>query len=500
VSDQLASLTRAEAAASEFGWLADGDVRVRRRSDGFWALARAFVDTALLAVATLTTGAAGLQSMDPGWRILATVTTLAALAAAGTYTPRMRLDLPREITRVLAATALALMGVGTAALVFTNHTGSGDAFLVHWSAVATLILAGRFGIHHAQRAARTHANSLGATLIVGAGHVGHTIAKRLLDDRSLGLQPIGFLDKDPLPEAESRSLNGLPDLPILGASWDLDEVLDTHAVEHVVVAFSTAPTEVTLNVVRRCWQRGVNVMLVPRLFEVEGRRMEVEHLGAMPLVSVRSSDPRGRQYAVKYAIDRILGALTMVLLAPLLVLVSLTVLVAMGRPILFRQRRVGLDGKVFEMLKFRTMSGDPSTTGQWNEAWANAMAGGEAGFVAPLPPGDRRTPLGALLRATSLDELPQLWNVVRGDMSLVGPRPEQLAYVELFEQSIARYPERHRVKSGLTGWAQINGLRGNTSLADRVEWDNFYVENWSPWLDLKILLRTIPALITRRGR
>jgi lipopolysaccharide/colanic/teichoic acid biosynthesis glycosyltransferase len=129
------------------------------------------------------------------------------------------------------------------------------------------------------------------------------------------------------------------------------------------------------------------------------------------------------------------------------------------------------------------------------------MAGRDAGsFAAPLVPGDRRTPVGALLRATSLDELPQLWNVVRGDMSLVGPRPEQLPYVELFEHSIARYPERHRVKSGLTGWAQINGLRGDTSLADRVEWDNFYVENWSPWLDLRILVRTIPALVTRRGR
>jgi lipopolysaccharide/colanic/teichoic acid biosynthesis glycosyltransferase len=112
---------------------------------------------------------------------------------------------------------------------------------------------------------------------------------------------------------------------------------------------------------------------------------------------------------------------------------------------------------------------------------------------------DRRTPLGALLRRTSLDELPQLWNVLRGDMSLVGPRPEQLLYVELFEQSIYRYPDRHRVKSGLTGWAQINGLRGDTSLSDRVEWDNFYIENWSPWLDLKILLKTVPALLAGRG-
>jgi exopolysaccharide biosynthesis polyprenyl glycosylphosphotransferase len=499
VSDQLASLPRADAASS-FEWLADSAPRVRRRSDSVWVLARVFADTAMLALATLVTGATGLQSMGSGWRILATLLTLGALAGAGTYTQRLRLDLPRELIRVLAATALALMALGSVALLFRHHTGNGDALLLHWSTVATLIVTARIGINYAQRAARTHASALGATVIVGAGHVGHTIARRLLADPSLGLKPIGFLDKEPLLVGSDRGL-GAPELPVLGASWDLEEVLERHHVEHVVVAFSTAPTEVTLDVVRRCWQRGVNVMLVPRLFEVEGRRMEVEHLGAMPLVTVRSSDPRGRRYAIKYALDRVFGTLAIVLLSPLLALIALAVLVTMGRPIFFRQKRVGLDGKVFDMLKFRTMSGDPSQAGQWNEAWATAMAkGSAASFAAPVAPGDRRTPLGTLLRATSMDELAQLWNVVRGEMSIVGPRPEQLAYVELFEHAIARYPERHRVKAGLTGWAQINGLRGDTSLADRIEWDNFYVENWSPWLDVQILLRTIPALVTRRGR
>jgi lipopolysaccharide/colanic/teichoic acid biosynthesis glycosyltransferase len=112
---------------------------------------------------------------------------------------------------------------------------------------------------------------------------------------------------------------------------------------------------------------------------------------------------------------------------------------------------------------------------------------------------DSRTRLGGLLRKLSIDELPQLWNVLRGDMSIVGPRPERAHYVELFEQAIYRYPDRHRVKSGLTGWSQVNGLRGETSLADRIEWDNFYIENWSPWLDLKILMKTIPALVAGRG-
>jgi exopolysaccharide biosynthesis polyprenyl glycosylphosphotransferase len=265
------------------------------------------------------------------------------------------------------------------------------------------------------------------------------------------------------------------------------------------VAFSTAPNHVVLDMVRRCWRLGVSVMVVPRLYEVEGVRSRTEHLGALPLITLDPSDPLSRKMKAKYAVDRVVAALTLLLTAPIFGLIALGILITAGRPLFFRQRRVGRDGHVFEMLKFRTMAGRPEQTGQWNAAWAAAMAGAplEMDDVAGAP--DRRTPLGTLLRRTSLDELPQLWNVLRGDMSLVGPRPEQLLYVELFEQSIYRYPERHRVKAGLTGWAQVNGLRGETSLADRIEWDNFYIENWSPWLDLKILLRTIPALFAGRG-
>jgi lipopolysaccharide/colanic/teichoic acid biosynthesis glycosyltransferase len=205
-------------------------------------------------------------------------------------------------------------------------------------------------------------------------------------------------------------------------------------------------------------------------------------------------------FAAKYALDRVFAGVSLVLLAPVLGLVALAVLVSMGRPLFFRQQRVGRDGTIFEMLKFRTMRGLPEQAGEADAQWA-AQALGLGDTDVPFSPAadDRRTPLGAFLRRLSIDELPQLWNVLRGEMSLVGPRPERAHYVERFEQAVYRYPDRHRVKSGLTGWAQIHGLRGETSLKDRVEWDNFYIENWSPWLDVKILLRTVPALIGRRG-
>jgi len=167
-------------------------------------------------------------------------------------------------------------------------------------------------------------------------------------------------------------------------------------------------------------------------------------------------------------------------------------------PIFFVQDRIGLDGREFRMLKFRTMRmGEPGE--EQDAAWAARILGEEAELPAVSGDDDRRTAVGRLMRRWSLDELPQLLNVLRGDMSLVGPRPERTGYVRAFEQHVYRYGDRHRVKSGLTGWAQVNGLRGETALDDRVEWDNYYVENWTPWLDIKILLLTPMAVLEGQG-
>jgi exopolysaccharide biosynthesis polyprenyl glycosylphosphotransferase len=281
---------------------------------------------------------------------------------------------------------------------------------------------------------------------------------------------------------------------VLGASWDLEEVVARHRVDTVLIAFSTAPHEVMLDLVRRCWARGVDVSVVPRLWEVEGARTHVEHVGALPFVNLRPSDPRSPQLEVKYWIDRVVAAVALVALSPLLLVLALAVRLTAGGPVLYRQLRIGRDETPFEMLKFRTMR---AAGGEGDAAWAAALLGMEA---PPADGGtDRRTPLGRLLRRTSLDELPQLWNVLRGDMAIVGPRPERVAYAELFSRAIERYPERHRVKSGLTGWAQVHGLRGETSLDDRVEWDNWYIENWSPALDARIVMRTLRAVVNGSG-
>jgi exopolysaccharide biosynthesis polyprenyl glycosylphosphotransferase len=278
------------------------------------------------------------------------------------------------------------------------------------------------------------------------------------------------------------------DLPVAGASWDLDRVIDEYGIQEIIVAFSTAPDDVLLRLMRRAEERDITVAFVPRFFEHVPQRLTVQHLGGLSLLVPQVVRPRDWHFRVKYAVDWIAAAALLVLTVPVFVLAAAAVRLTMGRPIFFRQTRVGRDGKPFEMLKFRSMR-DPGPAD-------------EVSFVLPddLGPGgvegvNRITRLGEFLRGTNIDELPQLINVLRGEMSLVGPRPERPEYVARFGEDVYRYSERHRVKAGITGWAQIHGLRGRTSIADRAEWDNFYIENFSLWLDLKILLLTVAGVL-----
>jgi exopolysaccharide biosynthesis polyprenyl glycosylphosphotransferase len=491
MSEQTVTRSLGQARALELHPPRTGAVRRRPRANALRVAARLSIDVGSLLVAALAVTSAPSTAPAPWLLALAGVAILIGFSAGRLYATRSRPRIGAEVRHVLVVTALATVAIAAFELAW-GHEGVGDAAIRFWVLAATLTAAGRVMLQAVEQVTRRARPGMdGATLIVGAGRVGHLAAERLLAEPQLGMRPVGFLDKEPL--------DGGSALPVLGASWDLEEVVARHQVEQVLIAFSTAPSHVVLDLVRRCWRIGVSVMVVPRLYEVEGRRTRTEHLGALPVVSLLPSNPRSKEFAIKYAIDRAVAAVALVMLAPILALVALAILATSGRPVLFRQRRIGRDGREFEILKFRTMRGDPKAVGQQNEGWMLAEAlGRPVGVERPQTP-DRRTRLGSLLRRTSIDELPQLWNVLRGDMSLIGPRPEMPHYVELFEDSIYRYPDRHRVKSGLTGWAQVHGLRGETSLADRIEWDNFYIENWSFWLDLKILVKTIPALMAGRG-
>lgn len=337
-----------------------------------------------------------------------------------------------------------------------------------------------------RHALRTHKLAT-PTLIVGAGMIGTHIVKRLVGEPGYGLRPVAFLDSDPLPSPERAAALALP---VLGGPADLPEAIVQTGARHVILAFSGDRDHVLVEKVRECEDLGVGVSLVPRLYETVNERTTLDHVGGIPLLTLHHVDPRGWQFAIKHACDRTLALAALVLASPIMALIGLAVRRSSPGPILFRQRRVGRDGREFDVLKFRTMR-MPEDLGESFELPAGVAPGGVEGV-------DRRTPVGRVLRDLSLDELPQLFNVLRGDMSIVGPRPERPEYVARFARDVARYEDRHRVKSGITGWAQVNGLRGQTSIADRVEWDNYYVRNWSLRLDLRIMMLTLAEIF--RGR
>jgi exopolysaccharide biosynthesis polyprenyl glycosylphosphotransferase len=506
------------------------------------------VDVAMLTVAGMATQLAshlaGYPKPPISWVMFFGLLVVVMFAIRGLYGQRLRSHLLDEIRQIVSATAIATMAVISLRVIIADDPHTSGQTAQAWILAALFLSVGRTSLFLSR--ARAIARGEGrTTLIVGAGKVGHLVARRLLERPEFGLQPVGFLDNDPL-EIEGRATA----LPVLGASWDLERILEEHEVEHVIFTFSTAPHAVMLNMVRRCRELGVSASLVPRLFEVSVERVTVEHLGGLPLLEMRPIDPKGWQFLVKYAIDRVVAAFAILLISPILLTLTAAVLITSGRPIFFRQRRIGLDGQEFDMLKFRTMKGSPESSGHNHGHWVfESLEGGDSLLADPKPVGnghgngagngngsgnghvvhanghgnghgqgaiatatetttdaagvqtseeDRRTPIGRILRRYSLDELPQLINVLRGDMSLIGPRPELGTFVRLFEEAVHRYGDRHRVKSGITGWAQVHGLRGNTSLADRVEWDNYYIENWSLWLDMKIAVMTVGSLLRWR--
>ncbi len=468
--------------------LAGRSRRVRVRTE--WALVRFALDATMLAlgvaVAESSWRGAGFSATDSIWLVALPLAALVLLYVRGAYVSGLRPSFFDEVRRVVGATAIAAMFVTTARVVTSNEVVPSTQAVRPWLFATACVLAGRGVLAWADARARRRGETARPTLILGAGRVGRLLAQRLLERPELGLRPVGFLDKEPR--------EGLESVPVLGASWDLDRIVAEHGVENVIVTFSTAPHEVLLRIARRCDELGVEVSLVPRLFERLPERLTVEHIGGLPLITPHQADPRGWQFAAKYAFDRVAAAGLLLLVSPVLAVTALAVWATAGRPIFFRQARIGLDGREFGMLKFRTMRGAPEENGEADAEWAARELGGEAAQAAE-PAEDRQTGLGRYLRRASVDELPQLWNVLRGDMSLVGPRPERAHYARRFEGRIYRYAERHRVKSGITGWAQVNGLRGKTSLADRVEWDNHYIENWSLWLDVQILVRTLAAVV-----
>jgi exopolysaccharide biosynthesis polyprenyl glycosylphosphotransferase len=450
-----------------------------------WTPLRVFVDAVMAVLAVVAAvrgaGAAGLADQGAEALYLLPLLIVASLALRGMYRRRVHEIILDGVGPVVGAVSVSAMLVVTWSLYVGADSEIGALIARAWVFSVVFVGAGRVCLTAVQRQARRRGEVARTTLIIGAGEVGAQVARRLNAHPEFGLMPVGFLDADPAPHVERTSLG----VPILGTPADLRRVAADVGAQHVILAFSSAPDRGLIPVARECELLGLEVSLVPRLFESMTDRVALERLGGLPLVGLRSVDPQGWKFTFKYGLDRVLAAVALLLVAPVFAAIAVTVKLSSPGPVLFRQLRVGRDGQVFHLLKFRSMRPAES-----NPAFRPAPGSAPGGIEGV----DRRTAVGRLIRRTALDELPQLINVVRGEMSLVGPRPERPEFVELFRHDVARYGDRHRVKSGITGWAQVHGLRGQTSLADRVEWDNFYIENWSLWLDVKILLMTFVAI------
>lgn len=441
-------------------------------------------------VALAGAGAAGLDH-DGEWLVwLLLPTSLVLLAARRAYRSRLQVRVFDGIGHVVGAMSVAAALLIAIAAFAAPISDPAPLVARAWVFATAYVVVGRVLLAWAQRRARVNGVIGRRTVVVGAGQVGAQVERRLTEQPQLGLRLVGFLDEDPPPKEMVPGRQA----PILGAPDELPRILDEDHVEHVVLGFTTKPDSSFYPLIRLCEARGIEVTLVPRLFESINLRVELEHVGGLPLFGLTSVDTKGWQFAVKHAFDRVVAGGLLLAFSPILLSLALAVRLSSPGPVLFNQLRMGRDGRPFEILKFRSMrtAAGAALPDDWIGTQADLAPGGVEGD-------DRRTWVGTIMRRTSLDELPQLINVVKGEMSLVGPRPERPEFVELFEEQVRRYDDRHRVKAGMTGWAQVHGLRGKTSLADRVEWDNYYIENWSLSLDFKILAMTFRELFYSRA-
>ncbi len=392
----------------------------------------------------------------------------------------------RAISRFDEAYALAqnvsigtLLSVALSTLAFKNSTLELDyprgVIIYAWGLGIVLTVVGRE--LHRQITVRLRDLGIGRdnVLIIGSGEVARTIAGKIRWSSHLGYNIVG-------------AVNGVPggsvgDVPIIGTTGQLPEIIDAYAVDEVIIALPDASHRELVQLISKCQRGKVSIKVYPDIFAYMSGGLTVDDLNGMPMLSVRDVALRGWKLSLKRGLD-IFGSLVgLVLLSPFLTLTAILVRLESPGSVFFCQERMGLDGRPFPMIKFRSMRDDAEKDGP--------------GWTVEGDP--RVTRMGAFMRKTNLDELPQLINVFWGQMSLVGPRPEQVYYVQKFREYIPRYMERHREKAGMTGWAQVNGMRGDTSILERTKYDLWYVENWSMWLDIKIILRTVVQTVFKRS-
>jgi Undecaprenyl-phosphate glucose phosphotransferase len=373
-----------------------------------------------------------------------------------------------EVFAIFQATITATM-ILVAVTYFTRERYSRLTLAIFVGYAFTLISLTRVIFRQVLAEVRRRGYNLKSILVIGAGDLGRRTVETIHGHLELGFRVVGILTRK--KEKLGTEIAGAP---VVGLVDEVDRILDARRVDQVIIAMPIEDQPLVKQLMEQLALRTVDVKIVPDLYQYITLCGGLEEFGGLPIISLQGAPLHGWNLVFKRSFDMLAAAVVLLLCAPVMALTALLVKLTSHGPVLYRQERMGMDGRTFHILKFRTMKLDAEVRG--------------ALMAADNDP--RTTALGRWLRRLSLDELPQLLNVLRGDMSLVGPRPERPVFIEEFKRQIPKYHLRHKVKAGITGWAQINGLRGQTSIQKRIEYDLYYIENWSLLLDMKILLRT----------
>ena len=390
-----------------------------------------------------------------------------AFKAFGLYRPRRISSRLAEVRDIAQACSLAVLILVALTYFVKQFEFSRLVILYFWVFSILLVNLVRGSFREILRVMRRRGYNLRHVLIVGDGALAGKVVSRIHARPELGLRIVGLLAGDPKKVGET-----VEGLRVLGTYEQAGEIVRELSIDKIFIAIPLETYGRMEGILRGLEEEFVDIKVVPDLYQYVTLRGGVEEFDGLPLVNLQDSPLYGWNLVAKRIVDIVLSGVALLITAPVqLVLAAIVKLTSPG-PILYRQERMGLDGRTFQMLKFRSMRND---------------AEGDTGAVWATRDDRRRTSIGAMLRLTSLDELPQLFNVLRGEMSLVGPRPERPVFIEEFRKRIPKYMLRHKVKAGITGWAQVNGWRGDTSLEKRIECDLYYIEHWSLPFDVKIL-------------
>ena len=422
------------------------------------------------------TGALAVTKGLPEFETYAALSPLIAVLWVGSlswmraYESMRRLGRFQQLGPVLKAHVLALLAFVAITYLFKEYRYSRLVVIYFALLAGAMLELFRLGLGAGLRLARARGRNLRHVLAVGEGTALEHLIRNLDAAPELGLRIKGVVT------SASFSGRSVCEKRVLGHFDDVTSVVRSSNIDEVIIALPPSQGDQLDHLLELLKDETVDVGIVPDVHRYVTLGCEIEDFDGLPIVRINDSPVIGWAAHAKRVTDAALSAVALVLLSPLLLTIAAAIKLTSRGPVLYAQERMGLDGRAFQMLKFRSMKVDAEVAS--GAVWASAVD-------------NRRTRLGVLLRKTSLDELPQLWNVLCGDMALVGPRPERPVFVDKFRSQIPHYMLRHKVRAGITGWAQVNGWRGNTSLDRRIECDLFYIRNWSYALDLKILTMTL---------